>query len=266
MLRISELYIYPIKSLAGISLKQARVERRGLQYDRRWMLVDPAGRFLTQREHPQMALLQVSVTEKGLLVYRKTDPDQQMLIPFEQTEGTPREVVIWEDTCQALPVSVMADRWFTQQLQMDCSLVYMPEDSLRKVDPRYAAHEEIAAFSDAYPMLLIGQASLDDLNSRLQQPVGWDRFRPNIVFTGGRPYEEDDNFSFQINGISFRAVKPCARCVMTTVNQQTGEKGKEPLRTLAAYRTVEKKVLFGQNLLHDGPGHLQVGDVLNRHW
>ncbi|GAO44819.1 MOSC domain-containing protein [Flavihumibacter petaseus] len=265
MLQITELHIYPIKSLGGIAVAEAKVETRGLQYDRRWMLVDENNRFLTQREHPRMALLQTAIVENGILVFLKTDPADGIEIPFDAPGGDPIKVTIWDDVCSALYVSSEADQWFTRQIGFSCRLVYMPEDSIRKVDLDYAANEEITGFSDAYPVLVIGQASLDDLNSRLEMPVSMDRFRPNIVFGGGYAFEEDEDFTFHIGDIHFRGVKPCARCVMTTVNQQTGEKGKEPLKTLAAYRTVGKKVLFGQNLLHEGSGTIRVGDELIRH-
>lgn len=262
MLTITGLYVYPIKSLGGISLQEALVEERGFQYDRRWLLVDSNYRFLTQRVHPVMALLQVEILSGSLRVYRKDRPDMEILIPFSGNSGEEVGVQIWEDTCKAELVSVAADRWFSEMLGLDCHLVYMPDDSIRKCDLDYAANEEITGFSDGYPFLLLGQASLDDLNARLEEPVPINRFRPNIVFTGGAPYEEDDKVEYRVNDIRFRGVKPCARCVITTVNQDTAEKGKEPLKTLASYRTVDKKVLFGQNLLHEGRGIIRLGDII----
>ena len=150
-------------------------------------------------------------------------------------------------------------------LGLSCHLVYMPDSSLRLVDKDYAQNGEVTSFSDGFPTLIIGQASLDDLNQRLLMQIPMDRFRPNIVFKGGRAFEEDEMHSFTINGIQFAGVKPCARCVITTIDQVTGEKGKEPLQALSGYRQVNNKVLFGINLLHEGEDIIHVGDVITRH-
>jgi uncharacterized protein YcbX len=262
MLIVSELFIYPIKSLGGISVKEATVTDRGFRYDRRWMLVDDSGQFYSQRSNSHMALLQVEIIESGLHVYHKQDSSNFIDIPFRTQPSETIDVVIWDDICKAELVSKEADQWFTKMLDLPCRLVYMPDDSLRKVDLSYAANEEITSFSDAYPMLLIGQSSLDDLNSKLSAPVPMNRFRPNIVFTGGVPFQEDEMESFTINGIWFAAVKPCDRCLITTIDQETAAKGKDPLKTLAAYRTQNNKVMFGQNLLFDGRGRISVGDEL----
>ncbi len=260
MASISGLFIYPIKSLGGIELDTVWVTDRGFQYDRRWMLVDAAGRFLTQREYPKMALLQVQLEGDQLLVYHKTKPAESFRIPMAAPPASPELIVqIWEDTVPAVSVMEAADHWFSRQLGMDCRLVYMPDSSRREVDPRYAANKEITSFSDAYPILLIGQASLNDLNTRLERPVPMNRFRPNLVVEGWAPYEEDWVGTFKAGTILFKAVKPCARCVLTTIDQDTAEKGKDPLATLAGYRTQQKKVVFGQNLLHNGQGYLQKG-------
>lgn len=262
MLKISGIFIYPIKSLGGISLPAAATTDRGLQYDRRWMLVDGEGGFLSQRSHPTMALLQVKLEANGLHVFHKHRPQENILIPFDPETNQLIGVQIWDDQCPARLVSDAASLWFSRQLSTPCRLVFMPDETQREVDHQYAKSGEITSFSDAYPALIIGQSSLDDLNSRLAIPVPMNRFRPNIVFTGGRPYEEDDLTSFHINGIPFSGVKPCARCVMTTINQETAEQGKDPLSTLAAYRKSGNKVLFGQNLLVAGQGIIRVGDEI----
>jgi uncharacterized protein YcbX len=260
MLTISELYIYPIKSLGGIALTSAEVTDRGFKYDRRWMLVDEQNRFLTQREHPQMALLKVSVESDGLQVTHQLKGS--VSIPFIQHGQSKHEVVIWDDTCTGVYVSHELDNWFSDAIGIKCRLVYMPEDTRREVDQRYAPEGSITSFSDAYPFLIIGQASLDDLNSRLAEPLAMDRFRPNIVFTGGRPFEEDLMNHIHIAGIGFYGAKLCARCVMTTINQQTAVRAKEPLKTLASYRFKNNKILFGQNLIHEGTGIIAVGDTM----
>jgi len=260
MLTVSQLFIYPIKSLGGISLSSAEVTDRGLKYDRRWMLVDESNDFISQREFAQLALLQVSLQEDGLLVKHKKN-NTQIQIPFEPGGDTLR-VQVWGDECKSIEVSATISEWFTRMLGMKCKLVYMPDTSKRRVDTRYVSNKEITSFSDGFPMSIIGQASLDDINSRIEQPVSINRFRPNIVFTGGAAFEEDELTNFAVNNIHFYGVKLLARCVVTTIDQEEATKGKEPLRTLATYRTLNKKVYFGQNLVHEGAGSISVGDVL----
>ena len=259
MLQVSQLFIYPVKSLGGIALEKADITDRGFKYDRRWMLIDDQNRFLTQREHPVMALFKLQLTTEGILVNFR---DDTFTIPFEPLTTVTEEVSVWADTCTATLVSPAADQWFSERMGFSARLVYMPNNSHRKVEEEYAKNEEIVSFADGYPFLIIGQSSLDELNGRLETPVPIDRFRPNIVFTGGTPYQEDEMHHFQIGDINFFGVKPCGRCVMTTVDQLTAVKGQEPLRTLARYRTLNKKVLFGQNLLHNGQGIIHTGDVL----
>jgi uncharacterized protein YcbX len=261
MLQLSEIFIYPIKSLGGISISSAVVTDRGLQYDRRWMLVDEQGDFMTQRINAQMALLQVEVVDEGLKVYHKKK-NTSIVIPFQsQTEETTM-VNVWSDRCRAQVVNRDVDEWFSDLLSTNCRLVYMPERTRRRVDGRYARNQEITSFSDAYPFMIIGQSSLDDLNSRLEEKLPINRFRPNFVFTGGVPFEEDSWAHFSINDILFYGVKLCARCVVTTINQDEGKAGKEPLKTLATYRMSNHKIYFGQNLLHQGAGKIQVGDSI----
>lgn len=262
MLQVSALFIYPVKSLGGIPLDSAHLTDRGLQRDRRWMLIDEKNRFLSQRENIQMALLKTSL-EAGRLRVSYTPDGTSINIPFiPQTEELV-EVTIWDDTCTAQLVSAEIDAWFTAKLGMSARLVYMPDSSLRPTDPRYTNEGMVTSFSDGYPMLVIGQASLDDLNSRMPAALPIDRFRPNIVFTGGEPYSEDTMKHIVINRINMYGVKLCARCVMTTVDQDNATKGKEPLKTLAKYRLKNNKIYFGQNLVHSGIGILNVGDELN---
>lgn len=265
MLTVSELYIYPIKSLGGIALNTATLTDRGFENDRRWMLVDENDRFLSQREVSNMALLKVQLTEQGLLVKNNAVPETELLVPFEPTLSETFIVTVWSSHCRAQRVSDAADAWFSEQLGLPCKLVYMPDSTRRYVDGRYAHNKEITSFSDGYPLLLISQASLDDLNSRLETPLPMNRFRPNIVFKGGAPFLEDSMKQFEINGISFYGVKPCSRCTITTIDQQTAEKAKEPLKTLSTYRTKNKKILFGQNILFQGTGSITIGDIITIH-
>ena len=261
---VQNLYLYPIKSLGGISVQEAKVEERGFKYDRRWMLVDPSGEFLTQRQHPQLALLQVALGESELTVFSKVDPSREISFDLEMNSGKEMQVKVWGDEVAALQVAPAVSAWFSDFLGMDVELVVMPESSHRKLDPRYAVQEESVSFADGMPYVIIGQASLDELNGRLADPVGMDRFRPNLVFSGGDAYAEDQFKRLQIGEVDFQVVKPCARCVMITVDQEKGAKGKEPLATLATYRSLGSKVYFGQNAVALTQGIVRVGDPIHQ--
>jgi uncharacterized protein YcbX len=265
MLTVSELYTYPIKSLGGIALNSASLTDRGFEHDRRWMLVDDNNQFITQREVNAMALLKPEFTEQGLLIRNSRVAGEELVVPFAPTVDCTTMVDVWSSRCRAQRVSDEADAWFSRQLNISCKLMYMPHSTNRFVDGRYAHNKEITSFTDGYPLLLIGQASLDDLNSRLTDSLPMNRFRPNVVFTGGTAFQEDTMKQFEINGITFSCVKPCARCVMTTIDQQSGAKAKEPLKTLSTYRMKNNKILFGQNLLYNGLGKIAVGDAITIH-
>jgi hypothetical protein len=260
-LTISAIYIYPIKSLGGISLDAAQVEEKGLQYDRRWLLVDANNQFLSQRTYPQMALLKVKLTPEGLLVEKKGTGS--FVVPYQPQTTNTLTVQVWDDSIEGVEVSPEADKWFTEMLGMDCKLVYMPEQTIRPVDEQYAVADNYVSFADAYPFLLIGQSSLDDLNSRMSESLPMNRFRPNLVVQGAAPFAEDEWYEIRIGECSFYVVKPCARCVLTTVDQETAQKGKEPLKTLATYRTIRNKIMFGQNIVFGRKGNrIQVGDLV----
>ncbi len=260
-LHLSAIYVYPIKSLGAIRLETAAVEARGLAYDRRWMLVDEHNTFLTQRKYPQMALLRVEIRPDGLRVFTSGKPD--LLMPYEPQRGEELRVTVWDDTCTAIAVSAEADQWFSEAIGFPCRLVYMPERSIRPVDERYAREDDHVSFADAYPFLLIGEASLNDLNVRLTEPVPMNRFRPNFVVSGSEPFAEDAWHGLRIGNSLFYGAKPCARCILITIDQTTAAKGKEPLLTLAGYRSANNKVYFGQNLLYGGEGtQVRVGDVV----
>jgi len=261
MLAISELFIYPVKSLSGIPVSSAAVTERGFEYDRRWMLVDEDNRFITQREFPSLALLRTQITDKGIVVEHKQN-HSSFIIPFQPQKNSFINVQVWSDICKAQLVSDVADIWFSDILSFPCRLVFMPDETRRRVDTRYARNREITSLSDAFPFLLIGQSSMDDLNNRLTKKLSVIRFRPNIVFTGGEPYEEDVMEHFVVNNIHFYGVKLCARCTIPTIDPETGEPGKEPSKTLAAYRMQRNKIYFGQNLLHEGEGVVSIGDKI----
>ena len=260
-MHLTALYQYPIKSLGGIAMQRAQVNPWGLAYDRRWMLVKPDGSFITARRYPRMLLLQPEWRGDQLYVFHRQKDLPPLEVPMEP-EGPSLPVVVWDDTVQAQRVGAEADAWFSAQLGLDCHLVYLPDASFRAVDPRYARAGEGVSFADGYPHLIIGEASLADLNARLPEPVGMDRFRPNLVFAGGTPFVEDTWQEIQIGPITFFPVKPCARCVLTTIEPSTAQAGKEPLATLSSYRGQDHKVMFGMNLLHQGRGEVQVGDEL----
>ncbi len=263
---LSGLFVYPIKSAAGIELSKAEMSDRGLKYDRRWLLVDPSGKFMTQRQHPRMALIQVQIGEQDLHI---TAPGISKLtvplMPSLETWPTDAHpVTIWKDTCLALSMGAEAEAWFTEVLGTSCQLVYMPDESDRPV--RYFGEVTPpfpqVSFADAYPFLLISEASLADLNNRLADPVPMNRFRPNLVVRGCDAFAEDQWSRIQVGAVTFWVAKPCSRCKVTTVDQTTGVAGKEPLVTLATYRAWDGQIWFGQNLLPENLGTLSVGDRL----
>ncbi|MGW8122538.1 MOSC domain-containing protein [Roseivirga echinicomitans] len=260
---ITALYIYPIKSLSGIEVAKAKVESRGFQHDRRFMLVDENNQFITQRKFAKMALLQPALTASEIIVRHKKEAVSPLKISLAEPNTSPEMVTIWDDTCPAKPVSHEADEWFSTVLGMKCRLMYMHDDSIRQADQRYAINEtDKVSFADGYPFLMISEESLAQLNGKLDEPMDMRRFRPSIVFKGGKPHEEDEIRKVFCNGIEMFGVKPCARCVMTTVNPDTSEKGKEPLQTLSSYRQIGNKILFGENFIATNKGELKVGYLL----
>lgn len=257
---VSELNIYPIKSCGGISVREAAVVERGFQYDRRWMVTDRNGMFLTQRNHPKLALAVTSLNGNHILI--TSSNLDQVRIPLELPEGETIPVEVWGSQVNALRGPKEADGWFSVLLGHPCLLVHMPSTAIRTVSHSSALKSDHIAFPDAFPFMLLSEASLDDLNGRLAEPVPMNRFRPNIVVRGCAPYEEDTWRDLRIGSLPFLGAKPCARCTTTTVDQATAVKGVEPLQTLASYRNRNGDVLFGQNLLHRAKGVLRIGDIL----
>lgn len=261
-LRLSEIYIYPIKSLGGIRVSEANILEKGLRHDRRWMLVDEQGVFLTQRVHPVLALFKLEHNEAAHSFIIHFNNDSIELSYAASPAGQPFEVTIWDDRVIAHEVSAAHSAWFSKHINMPCKLVSFPEDNPRAVDPIYAVNHEHVSLADAYPFMIIGQASLDFLNAKLDEKLPMNRFRPNFVFTGGEPHEEDTWREFTIGSNHFVGVKTCSRCVLTTINQDTGEKGVEPLRTLATYRNINNKIKFGQNVVALSFGTVREGDPI----
>jgi uncharacterized protein YcbX len=253
---LSDLCVYPIKSCGGIAVDEWEVDERGLRHDRRWMLVDETGSFLSQRKLPRMALIKVRIESDGLVV---DAPGMSSLqVPFRPPDGKLMLTRVWDDLVESQTVD--DDNWFSEFLAVRCKLVYLPDESMRPVDAAYAAPGDRVSLADGFPFLLISEASLADLNARLEQPLPMNRFRPNLVVGGCEPFAEDGWRRVCIGRLTFRVVKPCARCTITTVDQESATKGKEPLRTLARFRRAGNKVHFGQNLIHDETGSLRVGD------
>ena len=264
-LTLTGLFLYPVKSLGGYAVPEADVTERGLRHDRRWLLVDERNRFMTQRQLPELALLATAPAYNGFLISHRQRPDLlPLFIPFEATPERTLFVTIWDDIAWAWRGTPEADQWLAEALGRPCRLVYMSDMVRRDVEPDLNPEGQLVSFADGYPFLLIGEAALADLNARLAQPVPMNRFRPNLVFSGGMPYDDDTWEQFQIGGHAFRAVRGCGRCVLTTIDQQTATKNPvgDPLRTLATYRQVDNGTLFGQNVTGPGTGRLRVGDAL----
>jgi len=259
---LSEINIYPVKSLGGISLQASEVTDRGLKHDRRWLIINNEEKFITQRTHPQLALIKTKINGNKLILGHKTKDISPLVIPIHHESVETVLVSIWHDIVEARIVGKYADEWLSEALGIKCRLAYMQDETQRPVDRAFAADNEIVSFADAYPFMMMGQSSLDDLNSRLKEKLPMNRFRPNFVFSGGDPFDEDKWKKIKIGEIIFNLVKPCSRCVLTTVDQNTAEKSEEPLRTLSTYRSVNNKIYFGQNLLHEGNGTLKVGDEI----
>jgi uncharacterized protein len=249
MLQLSQINIFPVKSLDGYSPNAAIVEKRGLKYDRRWLITDKSGQFMTQRTNGKMALLRAEIEEdRTLIIKEKENKNNQIKIPID-LENKSISVDIWQDTVQAALISKEANQFLSDFLKKDVLLVKMPEATKRRVDETYNRGEDIVSFADGYPFLIIGEASMQDLNERLDTPLSIRRFRSNFIFSGGQAFQEDDFHSFRIGNVDFVGVKNCGRCVLTTRNPDTGIKEKEPLQTLQAYRQKDNKILFGQNVV-----------------
>ncbi len=255
---LSEINVYPIKSAKGISVRIAPVERRGIQFDRRWMVVDASGIFLSQRGFPRLALIETHLGSNSLQV---NAPGMNTLtLSLQPSGGDPIRVQVWDDGVDAISAGDEAQKWFSTYLDTPSQLVFMPENSIRRVESESAIHNDIVSFADGFPLLLISQQSLDDLNNRLATPVPMNRFRPNIVVDDSSAFAEDRWKKIRIGTMLFYVVKPCSRCITTTVDQETGIQGKEPLTTLSQYRKVDGNVLFGQNLIPESIGTINIGD------
>lgn len=251
-MRVSSLWIHPVKSCRAIAVDRAELDETGFRHDRRWMIVDSSGRFVTQRERPDLAT--VSVTVWGDHVALQCEGHSPLALPFDPGAHAPtRPVVVWDDTVEARGASPDASRWLLTVLGLEGDVVWMPPASVRPVDPRYARQVDRVGFADAFPLLVTTDGSLDALNARLQQPVPHERFRPNVTVSGAEAFEEDRWSVFRLGIVRCRAAKPCARCAIVNTDPWTGARGIEPLKTLATFRTGttdKPRVYFGQNVVH----------------
>lgn len=258
MITVSNLIYYPIKACRGFDVNYRRVERMGLAGDRRMMVVTPAGKFLTQREHPKLALVTPAL-ENGWVAL--SAPDFHSLRFEIRKSGAPVNAEIWSSKdVRAIDQGGEAANWFSDWLGVKARLVHVDETFKRKLNPKYAVSEEDhTGFADGYPILVISEESLADLNARLAIPVPMNRFRPNLVVRGCQPFAEDSWKRIRIGGVEMAVVKPCPRCVVTTIDKDTLEKNKEPLKALNAYRKKEGGAMFGMNVIPLGEGELQTG-------
>lgn len=254
---LSQIHLYPVKSLAGIQASEWPVDQNGLRYDRKWMLIDDEQQFLSQRRLPKMALIKTRIELDQLILSAPSQDD--LVLPLNPVSGDIIEVGIWHDQCLARTVSSEADSWLSQFLQLDCRMVYHPDDQQRQVDQRYANPADQTAFSDGFPFLIVSENSLNALNQALAVEVSMTRFRPNLVVSDCVSYAEDRWRLISINDIQFRLPKPCSRCSVPGIDPVTAISSKEPLTSLSRLRKWENKIYFGQNALHDNCGRLKVG-------
>lgn len=258
---LGSLRIYPLKSAAPLFPDRATVSKRGLVGDRRWMIVDAEGRFVTARKHPRLVLIRAALEGDSLFLQAPGMPDGRIAADAQAARV---DVMVWDDTVAAQRATPEADRWISDYLGFAARFVHMDETVSRQVSPKHAQPGDVVSFADGYPVLLITQASLDGLNARLAAPVPMRRFRPNLVIDGTAAHAEDAWRSIRIGEVRFDVVKPCVRCVLTTVDPDTGrfDAQGEPLRTLIGYRRTPKGVTFGQNLIPRGSGTIALGDAV----
>jgi uncharacterized protein YcbX len=257
-LTLSAIYVYPVKSCAGVEVQRWDVVPKGLRYDRQWMIIDAENRFLSQRKLPRMALIKPEIGANSLILHAPGMPP--LVLPLELSEGETVNTLIWNDECKAVLAGQEADRWLSDFLRIDCRLVCQPETTVRAVDPAYGQAGDKVFFSDGFPFLIISENSLAALNRAMHLDLPMARFRPNLVVAGCDAYAEDYWRRISIGAIDFRLPKPCSRCSVPTIDPETAVTGNEPLITLNRLRKYNNKVYFGQNALHDQCGILQVGD------
>lgn len=261
-MHISELNIFPIKSCKGFSVSSVRFDAYGIIGDRRFMIVNSEGIALTQRDFHSLGFLEPVVTENTLIL--RAPQMKELSVSFNKFTDRPITVTIWDESCVAVDCGNETAEWISDYLQTTCRLVRMDHNFQRQIDRNFTSRNEDVSFADGFPVLMISEASLSDLNSRLAEPISMNRFRPNIVVTGCDAFAEDTWKKTRIGSLDFDVVKPCARCVVTTIDPKTGKNGPEPLKTLSTYRrTASGKVMFGQNVIHiQKSGTIRTGDTI----
>lgn len=256
---VKEIYIYPIKSLAGISVQSAQAEEMGFENDRRWMLIDAENQMLTQREHRIMSQFYPQISEGKITI---TFQDQEHEFSINEHLQNSLEVNVWDDKSEVVEVNHGTSKWFSQHLGFECKLVKIIKNGGRKHESSKLKETFNVSLADGYPYLLIGSKSLDFLNDKLHEKITIKRFRPNIVVSSENPHEEDDYKTFAIGEVQFKNIKPCRRCVMVNNDPENGRLKKEPLKTLSKYRNVDNSVLFGTNIVSLNAGNIKVGDAV----
>ena len=258
---VSAINIYPVKSLGGIALDSAYLDFEGFNHDRAWMVVKPDGQFLTQRTHPQMALIHAEVAHGQLIL--NTFGMESHTARIANANMNRLQTEVWGDTVFAIDAGDDSANWLSQAIDDECRLVFFPANEVRSCDPQRAQPGDQTRFADGFPLLIISEASLADLNARLENPVGMDRFRPNIVVNGCAAFAEDKWRKIEVNGLPLRIVDRCARCSVPTVDQMTGTlSGPEPIHTLSSYREQDGEVFFGVNAVPDRTGTISIGDTV----
>lgn len=259
---LSEINIFPIKSCKGFSVTSSEFDSYGIIGDRRMMIVDSEGTALTQRDFHKLCFIEPIIANQNLTL--RVPGMEELTVSFVDFNDEQIAVEVWDDTCLAFDCGDVLAKWLGDYLQTKCRLVRMDSTFRRQIDRDYSTRDEHVSFTDGFPLLLISEASLGDLNSKLDKPITMNRFRPNIVVRGCNAFAEDTWREIRIGELTFEVVKPCARCVVTTIDPATGESEAEPLKTLATYRrTDDGKVMFGQNVIHvKKSGVIRVGDEI----
>jgi len=256
---VKEIYIYPIKSLAGISCQNAKAEEMGFENDRRWMLIDADNQMITQREHRIMSQFYPQIKDEKITISFK---DQMHEFSINENLENSIKVNVWDDQSEVVEVNQTTSKWFSEQLGFECKLVKIIKNGDRKHESSRLKETFNVSLADGYPYLLIGTESLDFLNNKLEEKITIKRFRPNIVISTQKEHEEDNLDTFKIGEVHFKNIKPCGRCIMVNNDPQKGIVKKEPLKTLSKYRNVNNSVLFGTNIVSLNSGIISVGDAV----
>lgn len=264
-MKITELNIYPVKSLGGISLQKAELTSKGLRFDRNWMLLDENGVFMTQRKHAEMALIHTRI-EDGNLIFTHQPTEKTASIPILEKYGLTLRTKVWSTACEVQKVHSIGD-WFSEIMGFKCHLVFFPKKNIRIKEGENGIEQRLASLADKSPVLIANEASLAELNGRLENAIPMNRFRANIIYTGKEAYEEDKWQVIKINDTTFKTVEICGRCKLINVNHITAERTQEPLETLATYRKMDREIKFGMRMSCEveGEGYpvIQLGDEIS---